>query len=85
VAADDATEMREAIRAEARRLGFDAVGFAEARLPEEARARLDAFLEAGMHGGMGWMAERAAQRADPRTLWPGAGNEIGRGGGRERG
>jgi epoxyqueuosine reductase len=72
VAADDATEMREAIRAEARRIGFDAVGFAEARLPEEARVRLDAFLDAGMHGGMGWMAERAAQRADPRALWPGA-------------
>jgi epoxyqueuosine reductase len=25
-----------------------------------------------MHGGMGWMAERAAQRADPQALWPDA-------------
>jgi epoxyqueuosine reductase len=61
---------REAIRAEALRLGFDAVGFTQAHLPEEARARLDAFLAAGMHGTMGWMADRAAQRAHPKALWP---------------
>jgi epoxyqueuosine reductase len=66
----DAADPREAIRAEARRLGFDTVGFAEARLPPEARARLDTFLAEGMHGEMGWMADRAAQRADPRALWP---------------
>ncbi|WP_431269124.1 tRNA epoxyqueuosine(34) reductase QueG [Dankookia sp. P2] len=60
----------EAIRAEALRLGFGTVGFTEALLPDAVRARLDAFLEAGMHGGMGWMADRAAQRAQPRTLWP---------------
>ncbi len=66
-----AAETKEAaIRAEALRLGFAAMGFAAATLPPEARARLDAFLAAGRHGGMGWMAERAAQRADPRTLWP---------------
>ena len=70
MAADEAIEMREAIRAEAQRIGFDAVGFAEARLPAEARARLDSFLAEGMHGDMTWMAERAAQRANPATLWP---------------
>jgi epoxyqueuosine reductase len=61
---------REAIRIEALRLGFDAVGFAEAHLPEEARARLDAFLADGLHGTMAWMADRAAQRAHPKALWP---------------
>ena len=35
-------------------------------LPE----RLSAWLESGAQGEMGWMAERADQRADPRTLWP---------------
>jgi epoxyqueuosine reductase len=75
-AAERADEPRQAIRAEARRLGFDAVGFAEARLPEEVRARLDAFLAEGMHGDMGWMAERVAQRADPRALWPAAASVI---------
>ncbi len=32
--------------------------------------RLSAWLEAGAQGEMGWMAERADQRADPRVLWP---------------
>ncbi len=59
----------DAIRAEATRLGFDAIGFAPARLGPEARERLQAFLAAGMHGGMGWMEARADQRADPRALW----------------
>ncbi len=58
------------IRAEALRLGFDAVGFAHAHLAEEARVRLSAFLAAGHHGGMGWMEARAEQRAHPQALWP---------------
>jgi epoxyqueuosine reductase len=61
---------RAAIRARALALGFDAVGFAAAELGPEARARLRAFLAAGQHGEMGWMAARAEQRADPRALWP---------------
>ncbi|MDO9707238.1 tRNA epoxyqueuosine(34) reductase QueG [Paracraurococcus lichenis] len=61
---------RDLIRAEALRLGFDRVGFTEALLPAAVRARLDAFLAAGMQGGMGWLADRAAQRAQPRALWP---------------
>ena len=51
-------------------LGFDAVGFCEARLGPEARARLTAFLAAGQHGDMGWLATRADQRSHPQTLWP---------------
>jgi epoxyqueuosine reductase len=74
VAEADATFNAEAAKAEIRAtalaLGFDAVGFAEAHLPEEARERLDRFLAAGMHGEMGWMADRAEQRAHPRSLWP---------------
>ncbi|WP_027285592.1 tRNA epoxyqueuosine(34) reductase QueG [Rubritepida flocculans] len=58
------------IRAEAHRLGFEAVGFARAHLAEEHRARLDAFLAAGRHGSMGWLAERREQRAQPKALWP---------------
>ncbi|WP_207479442.1 tRNA epoxyqueuosine(34) reductase QueG [Arenibaculum pallidiluteum] len=62
--------VRNAIRERALGLGFDAVGFAPAALGEEARARLAAFLAAGMHGDMGWMEEKADRRGDPRTLWP---------------
>jgi len=58
------------IRAEALRLGFDAVGFARAHLAEEVRERLARFLAEGMHGSMAWMDSRAGQRAHPRALWP---------------
>jgi len=60
----------ELIRAEALRLGFDIARFTQATLPAQARARLDAFLEAGAHGGMAWMETRREQRAQPRGLWP---------------
>jgi epoxyqueuosine reductase len=66
-------ELRDAIRDEALRLGFDAVGFAPANLAPEAREerlqRLGEFLDAGWQGDMGWLGERPEQRADPQTLW----------------
>jgi len=58
------------IRAKALDLGFHAVGFAPASLGVEARARLADFLAAGQHGDMGWLADRAEQRAHPQALWP---------------
>lgn len=64
------------IRDHALTLGFDAIGFAAAALGAEARARLADFLAAGQHGDMGWLAERADQRADPRALWPEARSVI---------
>ncbi len=36
----------------------------------QAADRLRAFLDAGYHGQMDWMAERTAWRGDPRALWP---------------
>ena len=60
------------IRQKAADLGFAAVGFTRASLPDAARARLDAFLAAGHHGTMGWMERRADQRAHPQALWPAA-------------
>jgi epoxyqueuosine reductase len=65
-------EIREAIRAQALAMGFDAVGFAEARLAEEARADLAEYIDRGYHGDMGWLAHTAARRGDPQTLWPDA-------------
>jgi epoxyqueuosine reductase len=64
------------IRGKALALGFDAVGFARAELGPEARARLSAFLEAGQHGDMGWLADRADQRSHPRALWPEAATVV---------
>jgi epoxyqueuosine reductase len=40
---------------EARALGFDAIGVADARAAWEAGARLEAFLQAGRHGDMDWL------------------------------
>ena len=62
--------IREAIRAEALAMGFDAVGFAEARLSQRARADLTEYLARGYHGDMGWLAATAARRGDPQALWP---------------
>ena len=38
--------------------------------------RLRHFVEAGMHGQMGWMAERMAWRGNPAALWPEARSVI---------
>jgi len=62
--------IREAIRDRALAFGFDAVGFAEARLDAEARAGLCEFIARGYHGDMGWLAGTTARRGDPRVLWP---------------
>jgi epoxyqueuosine reductase len=64
-----ADPIREAIRDRALSCGFDAVGFAEARLGAEARAGLGEFIARGYHGDMGWLAGTATRRADPRALW----------------
>jgi len=66
------TDRREAIRARAFELGFDAVGFARAESPGGAGEGLGDFLAAGHHGDMGWLADTAARRADPKALWPDA-------------
>jgi epoxyqueuosine reductase len=58
------------VRTLALEAGFHLVGFARAEaLPP--RMLLD-WLEAGMAADMDWMAERAADRLDPRRLLPGA-------------
>ena len=59
-----------AIRDKALALGFDAVGFAPAALGPAARDRLHAFLAAGQHGEMDWLADRAGPRSHPQALWP---------------
>ncbi len=63
-------ELKAAITARAYGLGFDAIGFTKATLGAAQRERLDAYLAAGYHGGMSWMAARTAERANPAALWP---------------
>jgi epoxyqueuosine reductase len=63
-------EIKAAIRDEALRLGFDAVGFAPPLLAPEARANLAEYLAHGYHGDMGWLAHRSDERTAPQALWP---------------
>lgn len=50
--------------------GFVKVGVYQPDAAPEAAGRLRAFLEAGRHGQMGWMAEREGWRGSPLALWP---------------
>lgn len=70
------TELADRIRAEARALGFDAVGMAPAAVGAREQARLGAFVAAGEFGEMAWMAETLERRSDPRVLWPEARSVI---------
>ncbi|MDD9717838.1 tRNA epoxyqueuosine(34) reductase QueG [Dinoroseobacter sp. PD6] len=58
------------LKAEAARLGFVGAGICAPDAIPEAAGRLAAFVEAGRHGQMGWMAERMHWRGDPASLWP---------------
>ncbi len=66
----DAADLKKRLIAEALVEGFSAVGVTRPDAVPEAGARLAAFVEAGRHGQMGWMAERMGWRGDPAALWP---------------
>ena len=69
--------LREELEREARAAGFSAFGVTTpGAMAAETAPALARFLEEGMHGEMGWMAERSAWRADPRALWPEARSVI---------
>jgi epoxyqueuosine reductase len=58
------------VRDRARALGFDAVGITTPdRVVPEIGDRLGAFLDAGHHAGMSWLATTRKRRADPAALW----------------
>jgi epoxyqueuosine reductase len=56
---------------EALSLGFDCIGVTDPTAIGEAGKHFHAFIEAGGHGDMDWLAARPERRADPRLLWPG--------------
>lgn len=64
------------IRAEARRLGFEFVGFARAERLDEAARRLETWLQQGAHGRMAYMENHFDLRIDPTQLVPGAKSVI---------
>ena len=71
---DEALKQRLAVRA--REEGFSGMGICAPGATPETAARLGAFLAAGHHGQMGWMAERAEWRGSAAALWPAARSVI---------
>jgi epoxyqueuosine reductase len=57
------------LAAEAGALGFDSIGITDPDAIAGVRDRLEAFLEAGAHGQMDWLADNPARRADPKVMW----------------
>lgn len=62
-------KLKAFLLAEAADKGFDVCRVARPDSIPDAPARLDAFLAAGYHGTMEWMAETRDRRTDPRALW----------------
>ena len=61
---------------EAEQAGFVVVGIASAGEDDTRAQRLRSWLDADMHGSMGWMAERYHHRRSPQALWPEARSVI---------
>jgi epoxyqueuosine reductase len=67
--------LADAIKREARSLGFDAVGIAAVPPSHSSSSglldRLETWLRRGYHGTMSWMARDPQRRADPRWILKG--------------
>ncbi|MEL6914744.1 MAG: tRNA epoxyqueuosine(34) reductase QueG [Pseudomonadota bacterium] len=66
----DRADLRSRLLAEARDVGFTACRVTTPGAVDQVPARLEAWLGAGYHGSMDWMAERVRWRGDTRALWP---------------
>jgi epoxyqueuosine reductase len=62
--------LKAALAREALALGFDCIGVSDPAAIGDAGKHLHAFIEAGGHGDMDWLAAHPERRADPRVLWP---------------
>lgn len=69
-------DVKERLISFAHEAGFAKVGVCRPDAVPEIAARLAAFVDAGFHGQMGWMAERMYWRGDPGALWPEAQSVI---------
>ncbi len=71
-----AADLKAALAREARTLGFDCVGVTDPDAIADAARHFHAFLAAGAHGEMDWLAAHPERRADPRVLWAGVRSVI---------
>jgi len=70
------TVLKAALNKTALSEGFAAMRICRPDAIPEAAERLQAFVAAGHHGQMGWMAERMGWRGNPAELWPAARSVI---------
>lgn len=70
------TGLKAALNTKALEEGFAKMRVCRPDAIPEAAARLDAYVRAGRHGQMGWMAERMHWRGSPAALWPEARSVI---------
>ncbi|MDE2445228.1 MAG: tRNA epoxyqueuosine(34) reductase QueG [Alphaproteobacteria bacterium] len=63
------SELTRAVKAKALDLGFDDVRVTKAQLPEIKGEELSAFVGAGHHGDMSWMAETLERRKSPDAMY----------------
>ena len=66
-----AADLKTALTQEAQTLGFDCIGVTGPDAIGKAGEYFRAFLDAGGHGDMDWLAANPERRMDPRVLWPG--------------
>ena len=69
-------DLKHRLQAQAQAEGFARMGICRPDATPQTAERLRAFLEAGHHGQMGWMAEREAWRGSAAALWPEARSVI---------
>jgi epoxyqueuosine reductase len=63
-------DIKSAMHREAEALGFASLRVTAPHAIGAAGERLRAFVEAGRHGDMGWLADTAERRGHPSHLWP---------------
>tara|TARA_R110000787_G_scaffold8670_6_gene29729 strand:+ start:10030 stop:11118 length:1089 start_codon:yes stop_codon:yes gene_type:complete len=62
--------LEDRLKGQAAQLGFAICRIAPADAAPQSAERLRQWLDAGHHGDMLWMEERAEQRGSPQGLWP---------------
>ena len=70
------TSISDGLKADALALGFDVCRIAKAELPASVGRNLDRAVADGHHATMGWLADTAARRRDPRAMWQGARSAV---------
>ena len=70
------SDLVASLKFKAHELGFDDVRITSASLSPAIGDELEAYVQAGRHGDMGWMVETLNRRRTPDAMWPEAKSAI---------